>query len=41
MNVLIGLTMLIFGGVSAGSCYVPLKKVHGWAWESLDRKSVV
>ena len=35
MNVLIGLTMLIFGGVSAGSCYVPLKKVHGWAWESL------
>jgi len=35
MNVLVGLTMLIFGGVSAGSCYVPLKKVHGWAWESL------
>ena len=35
MNVLIGLTMLIFGGVSAGSCYVPLKKVQGWAWESL------
>ncbi len=35
MNVLIGLTMLILGGISAGSCYVPLKKVNGWAWESL------
>ena len=35
MNVLIGLSMLILGGVSAGSSYVPLKGVRGWAWESL------
>src|ERR1700750_192670 len=35
MNVLIGLTMLILGGISAGSSYVPLKGVKGWAWESL------
>jgi L-rhamnose-H+ transport protein len=35
MNVIIGLTMLILGGVSAGSSYVPLKGVKGWAWESL------
>jgi L-rhamnose-H+ transport protein len=34
MNVLIGLTMLILGGLSAGSSYVPLKGVKGWAWES-------
>ena len=35
MNVIIGLGMLILGGVSAGSSYVPLKGVKGWAWESL------
>jgi len=35
MNILIGLSMLILGGVSAGSCYVPFRKVQGWAWESL------
>jgi len=35
MNVFIGLTMLILGGISAGSSYVPLKGVKGWAWESL------
>src|SRR5882724_4190189 len=35
MNVFIGLTMLTLGGISAGSCYVPLKKVTGWAWESM------
>jgi L-rhamnose-H+ transport protein len=35
MNVLIGLSMLILGGVSAGSSYVPLRGVKGWAWESL------
>lgn len=35
MNVIIGLTMLILGGVSAGSSYVPLKGIRGWAWESL------
>jgi L-rhamnose-H+ transport protein len=35
MNILVGLTMLIFGGLSAGSSYVPLKGVKGWAWESL------
>src|SRR5258707_15403427 len=35
MNVLIGLSMLVLGGLSAGSSYVPLKGVKGWAWESL------
>jgi L-rhamnose-H+ transport protein len=35
MNVIIGLSMLILGGISAGSSYVPLKGVKGWAWESL------
>ncbi|HVS97876.1 MAG TPA: L-rhamnose/proton symporter RhaT [Puia sp.] len=35
MNVLIGLTMLILGGISAGSSYVPMKAIRGWAWESL------
>src|SRR5882757_9223996 len=35
MNVFIGLTMLILGGISAGSSYVPLKGVKSWAWESL------
>src|ERR1700748_3066701 len=35
MNLIIGLSMLIMGGLSAGSCYVPLKGVKGWAWESL------
>ena len=35
MNVLIGLTMLILGGISAGSSYVPMKGIRGWAWESL------
>jgi len=34
MNVFVGLTMLILGGLSAGSSYVPLKGVKGWAWES-------
>jgi len=34
MNVIVGLTMLILGGLSAGSSYVPLKGVKGWAWES-------
>jgi L-rhamnose-H+ transport protein len=27
--------MLILGGISAGSSYVPLKGIRGWAWESL------
>lgn len=27
--------MLILGGISAGSSYVPLKGIKGWAWESL------
>src|ERR1700761_5064522 len=35
MNLIIGLSMLILGGISAGSSYVPLKGVKGWAWESL------
>jgi L-rhamnose-H+ transport protein len=35
MNVMIGLSMLILGGLSAGSSYVPLRGVKGWAWESL------
>jgi len=34
MNIFIGLTMLILGGLSAGSSYVPLKGIKGWAWES-------
>ena len=35
MNLIVGLTMLILGGVSAGSCYTPFRRVQGWAWESL------
>jgi len=35
MNIAIGLSMLILGGISAGSSYVPLKGIRGWAWESL------
>lgn len=35
MNVIIGLSMLILGGISAGSSYVPMKGIKGWAWESL------
>jgi len=35
MNLIIGLSMLILGGISAGSSYVPLKGIKGWAWESL------
>ena len=35
MNLIIGLSMLILGGISAGSCYTPFRKVQGWAWESL------
>ena len=35
MNVIIGLGLLIMGGLSAGSSYVPMKGVRGWAWESL------
>ena len=27
--------MLILGGISAGSSYVPIKGIRGWAWESL------
>ena len=29
-----GLMMLFLGGVSAGSFYIPLKKLKGWSWES-------
>jgi L-rhamnose-H+ transport protein len=35
MNVIIGLGLLIMGGLSAGSSYVPMKGVKGWGWESL------
>src|ERR1700744_6358854 len=35
MNLIIGLSMLILGGISAGSSYVPLKGIKGWAWERL------
>jgi L-rhamnose-H+ transport protein len=35
MNLIIGLSMLILGGISAGSSYAPLKSIKGWAWESL------
>ncbi|AKJ64193.1 L-rhamnose/proton symporter RhaT [Kiritimatiella glycovorans] len=29
-----GVVMLVLGGISAGSFYIPLKKVNGWSWES-------
>src|SRR5581483_9768697 len=35
MNIFLGLSMLILGGLSAGSSYVPMKGIKGWAWESL------
>src|SRR5262249_60339433 len=35
MNVIVGLGLLIMGGLSAGSSYVPIKGIKGWAWESL------
>src|ERR1700761_7851506 len=35
MNLIIGLSMLILGGISAGSSYVPMRGIKGWAWESL------
>jgi L-rhamnose-H+ transport protein len=35
MNLIIGLSMLILGGISAGSSYAPLRYIKGWAWESL------
>ncbi len=31
---LTGVLMLVLGGISAGSFYIPLKKVKGWSWES-------
>lgn len=34
MNALLGLFLHAVGGLSAGSFYVPLKKVKNWAWES-------
>jgi len=29
-----GVLMLVLGGISSGSFYIPLKKVKGWSWES-------
>jgi len=34
MNALLGLFLHAVGGLSAGSFYVPLKKVRNWSWES-------
>jgi len=34
MSILIGVIFHIVGGFCAGSFYLPLKKVSGWAWES-------
>lgn len=33
MNTLLGLFLHAVGGLSAGSFYVPLKKVRNWSWE--------
>jgi L-rhamnose-H+ transport protein len=30
----LGLFLLLLGGISAGSFYIPLKHVKGWSWES-------
>ncbi len=30
----LGVLLLVCGGAAAGSFYLPLKKVEGWAWES-------
>jgi L-rhamnose-H+ transport protein len=32
--IMTGVLMLVLGGISAGSFYIPLKKVKGWSWES-------
>jgi L-rhamnose-H+ transport protein len=32
--VVLGVILLAIGGLAAGSFYIPLKKVKGWAWES-------
>ena len=32
---LLGVLFHAIGGLAAGSFYAPLKKVHGWSWESL------
>jgi L-rhamnose-H+ transport protein len=31
---LIGVVLLVLGGISAGSFYIPLKKYKSWSWES-------
>jgi L-rhamnose-H+ transport protein len=30
----LGVLLLVLGGISAGSFYIPLKKVTGWSWET-------
>jgi L-rhamnose-H+ transport protein len=30
----LGVFLLVLGGISAGSFYIPLKKVTGWSWET-------
>jgi L-rhamnose-H+ transport protein len=32
--VAMGMILLLLGGISAGSFYIPLKHVRGWSWES-------
>ena len=34
MNPFFGVVFLAFGGLAAGSFYIPFKKVKGWAWET-------
>ncbi len=34
MNPLAGVLLIAAGGLAAGSFYIPLKRVRGWAWES-------
>jgi L-rhamnose-H+ transport protein len=29
-----GIILLVLGGITAGSFYIPLKKVERWSWES-------
>lgn len=33
MEILFGVILHFFGGVSSGSFYIPLKRVKGWSWE--------
>ena len=34
MNIIIGLLIIAIGAFCQSSCYVPINKIKGWAWES-------